>query len=126
MSPFDIWKALDEQNLIGVTEVERISREIAHLLGCKSNKDQEILQCMRERPLSDIMALYSVIVYLDIGPLLSRQCSTKYMQSIGFCRMKLGAEQCNRYPTASYRHLNNSYPIPYWRLYRYQNLKICN
>ncbi|CAD0194781.1 unnamed protein product [Chrysodeixis includens] len=59
MSPFDIWKALDEQSVIEVTEVERISREIARSLGCKTDKDQEVLQCMRERPLSDIMAIYS-------------------------------------------------------------------
>lgn len=63
MSPFDIWKALDDQSVIDVTEVERISREIARSLGCKSDKDQEVLQCMRDRPLSDIMAVFSVILY---------------------------------------------------------------
>lgn len=59
MSPFDIWKAIDGQRVIEVAELERISREIAHTLGCDSDMDQNILRCLRERPLSDIMTLYS-------------------------------------------------------------------
>ena len=67
MSPFDIWKALDEQKVVEATEVERISREIASSLGCDSDTDHEILHCMRERPLSDIMSLYSVILKVIFG-----------------------------------------------------------
>lgn len=63
MSPCDIWKALDEQKVVEASEVERISREIASSLGCNGNTDHEILHCMRERPLTDIMSLYSVIIY---------------------------------------------------------------
>lgn len=60
MSPFDIWKAIDEQKVIEVAEVERISREIAQLLRCDNDTDHEILRCMRERPLADILSIYSV------------------------------------------------------------------
>lgn len=66
MSPFDIWKAIDEQRVIEATEVERVSREIARSLGCNSDKDQEILHCMRERPLSDLLSLYAVIHKFDM------------------------------------------------------------
>ncbi|CAB3240598.1 unnamed protein product [Arctia plantaginis] len=59
MSPFDIWKAMDEQRVIEVAEAERISREIAQLLRCDNDTDQEILRCMRERPLADILSIYS-------------------------------------------------------------------
>lgn len=62
MSPFDIWKIIGEK-VIEVTEVERISRDIAKSLGCNGDTDHEILHCMRERPLSEIMSLYSVIIY---------------------------------------------------------------
>uniref|UniRef100_A0A2H1W623 SFRICE_006852 n=1 Tax=Spodoptera frugiperda TaxID=7108 RepID=A0A2H1W623_SPOFR len=58
MSPFDIWKIIGEK-VIEVTEVERISRDIAKSLGCNGDTDHEILHCMRERPLSEIMSLYS-------------------------------------------------------------------
>ncbi|XP_021188868.3 carboxylesterase 1C [Helicoverpa armigera] len=59
MSPRDIWKAIDESKIVKFSEVERLSREIASSLGCNNNTDNEILHCMRERPLSDLMSLYS-------------------------------------------------------------------
>lgn len=67
MSPVDIWKAIDEQKAIETAEVERVSREIARSLGCNSDTDHEILRCMRERPLSDILSLYSVKSKLHIN-----------------------------------------------------------
>ncbi|KAJ8736387.1 hypothetical protein PYW08_007043 [Mythimna loreyi] len=59
MSPCYIWRAIDEKQVVKASEVERISREIANSLGCNGDTDHEILHCMRERPLSDIMSLYS-------------------------------------------------------------------
>ncbi|XP_022822269.1 carboxylesterase 5A [Spodoptera litura] len=58
MSPFDIWKIIGEK-VVEVTQVERMSREIAKALGCNGDTDHEILHCMRERPLSELMSLYS-------------------------------------------------------------------
>ncbi|CAG9796630.1 unnamed protein product [Diatraea saccharalis] len=59
MSPRDIWKAVDENKTVNSTEVEELSRKVAQSLGCSSNIDQEILHCMRERPLANIVSLYS-------------------------------------------------------------------
>lgn len=60
MSPRNIWKTLDKDIDVNATEVERISLEMARILGCTSDVDQEILQCMRARSIADIMSLYSV------------------------------------------------------------------
>lgn len=66
MSPIDIWKAIDEQKVVEASEVERISREIASVLGCNGDTDHEILHCMRERPVSEITSLYSVILKVNM------------------------------------------------------------
>ncbi|XP_072943817.1 acetylcholinesterase-like [Epargyreus clarus] len=55
MSPRDAWKILDKHISLNTSEVEKISREIASFLGCSSKSDREILQCMRARPVSDIV-----------------------------------------------------------------------
>lgn len=60
MSPQNIWKTLDKDIDVNATEVERISLEMARTLGCTSDIDHEILQCMRARSIADIMYLYSV------------------------------------------------------------------
>jgi hypothetical protein len=62
MSPRDIWKAVDENKRVGANEIEEISRKMALALGCTSTVDEEILHCMRERPLADIVSLYSVLI----------------------------------------------------------------
>ncbi|XP_075972368.1 acetylcholinesterase [Anticarsia gemmatalis] len=66
MSPANIWKAIDEQKGVEGAEVERMSRQIAHSLGCHNNLDQEILRCMRERPLSDILTVFSNDTWLKV------------------------------------------------------------
>lgn len=60
MSPRDIWKTIDKEFDLNVTETERISRELIRSLRCHSNADQEILQCMRARPLAEVLSAYSV------------------------------------------------------------------
>lgn len=60
MSPLNIWRTLDKDTDVNATEVERISLQMARSLGCSSDIDQEILQCMRARSIADIMSLYSV------------------------------------------------------------------
>lgn len=60
MSPNDIWRALGDDMPFNATDAVKVSRELARSLGCTSAIDQEILRCMRTRPLSDIVALYSV------------------------------------------------------------------
>ncbi|KAL4712692.1 hypothetical protein ACJJTC_007989, partial [Scirpophaga incertulas] len=59
MSPRELWKAVDDTQSINASNIEQISREIASSLGCKSKEDQEILRCMREQSLTDIISLYS-------------------------------------------------------------------
>ncbi|XP_026319419.1 carboxylesterase 1C [Hyposmocoma kahamanoa] len=61
MSPLNIWRTLDKDIDVNATEVERISLEMARSLGCSSDTDQEILQCMRARSIADIMSLYSKV-----------------------------------------------------------------
>lgn len=60
MSPLNIWRTLDKDTDVNATEVERISLQMARSLGCSSDIDQEILQCMRAQSIADIMSLYSV------------------------------------------------------------------
>lgn len=60
MAPRYIWKAVDEGRAINATQMELVSRKIAQSAGCMSEFDQEILHCLRDRPLSDIMSIYSV------------------------------------------------------------------
>ncbi|KAL0901557.1 hypothetical protein ABMA27_006782 [Loxostege sticticalis] len=59
MAPRYVWKAVDEGRAVNATEMEVVSRKIARSAGCVSEYDQEILHCLRDRPLSDIMSLYS-------------------------------------------------------------------
>ncbi|RVE40991.1 hypothetical protein evm_014359 [Chilo suppressalis] len=59
MSPREIWKAVDESKAVNASEIEQLSRSAAKMLGCTSTIDQEILHCMRERPVADIVSLYS-------------------------------------------------------------------
>ncbi|XP_047985334.1 pyrethroid hydrolase Ces2a isoform X1 [Leguminivora glycinivorella] len=59
MSPRDIWHALGEDMHYNATDAEKVSRELARSLGCTSVVDLEILRCLRGRPLSDILAVYS-------------------------------------------------------------------
>ncbi|KAI8438461.1 hypothetical protein MSG28_010971 [Choristoneura fumiferana] len=59
MSPHDIWRALGEDVQFNATDAVKVSHELARSLGCTSAIDQEILRCIRTRPLSDIVALYS-------------------------------------------------------------------
>ncbi|XP_028156079.1 carboxylesterase 4A [Ostrinia furnacalis] len=59
MAPRYIWKAVDEGRAVNATEMEQVSRKIAQSTGCMSEYDQEILHCMRDKPLFDIMSLYS-------------------------------------------------------------------
>lgn len=61
MSPRDIWKAVDEGKDKNASEIEQVSRKIARTLGCTSETDEEILHCMQDRPLSDILSVYSVL-----------------------------------------------------------------
>ncbi|KAG6440565.1 hypothetical protein O3G_MSEX001330 [Manduca sexta] len=58
MSPQYIWEIIDEQNASNASEVEKISREIANALGCQSESDLEILNCMRSRPMPNILSVY--------------------------------------------------------------------
>ncbi|XP_059050456.1 carboxylesterase 1C [Achroia grisella] len=59
MSPRDPWKIVDEGYNLDAKDAIRISRELAHRLGCASTIDQEILNCMRTLSIMDIMTLYS-------------------------------------------------------------------
>ncbi|KAJ0182542.1 hypothetical protein K1T71_001911 [Dendrolimus kikuchii] len=58
MSPRGLWKAIDDQNVVSASDLEKLSREIAFKLGCNTTNDQEILHCMRSRPLANIFATY--------------------------------------------------------------------
>lgn len=60
MSPIDIWKLIDEQRNTDAFKADNSSRKIALSLGCNSKLEQDILNCMRTRPLSDILMTYSV------------------------------------------------------------------
>ncbi|XP_049878324.1 carboxylesterase 1C [Pectinophora gossypiella] len=66
MSPRNIWKTIDKELDVNSTATERLSLEMARSLGCASDVDQEILQCMRTRPLADIMALYSKVNWSNV------------------------------------------------------------
>lgn len=110
MSPFDIWKIIGEK-VIEVTEVERISRDIAKSLGCNGDTDHEILHCMRERPLSEIMSLYSVIIYCVFFNAYAYFTACVYFNHLSSFRTIPGIELCNRFLTIFYQNLNNSYQI---------------
>lgn len=60
MSPIDIWKLIDEQRDKDVLKASDSSRKVALSLGCTSTLDEDILNCMRTRSLSDILSTYSV------------------------------------------------------------------
>lgn len=60
MSPRDIWKAVDDGKVVSASEIERVSRKIADLLGCTRDSDEEILHCLQDKPLSDILSIYKV------------------------------------------------------------------
>lgn len=60
MSPQDIWRIIDERKTINSTQLEIISRQVARNLGCNSDIDQEIVNCMRALPYTDIISSYSV------------------------------------------------------------------
>lgn len=60
MSPRGLWKAIDDQSVVVASDLEKLSREIAFKLGCNTSNDQEILHCMRSRPLANIFATYLV------------------------------------------------------------------
>ncbi|KAI5640549.1 carboxylesterase family domain-containing protein [Phthorimaea operculella] len=66
MSPRNMWKPLDKDSIINANDTERVSLEMARMLGCFSDIDQEILQCMRAKPLADIMTLYSKVNWSDV------------------------------------------------------------
>ncbi|KOB63860.1 Carboxylesterase [Operophtera brumata] len=66
MSPIDIWKLIDEHRDSDAIKADHTSREVALSLGCTSKLDLEILNCMRTRPLSDILSVYSVNTYLPV------------------------------------------------------------
>lgn len=69
MSPKNPWKILeDNYNYANVTE--KTSREVAQIFGCEGKSDKEIVLCMRARPLSDIMTLYSVRTIYIISQLI--------------------------------------------------------
>ncbi|XP_053616535.1 acetylcholinesterase [Plodia interpunctella] len=66
MSPKNPWKIL-EDNYKYANVTEKTSREVAQIFGCEGKSDKEIVLCMRARPLSDIMTLYSNASW---GPML--------------------------------------------------------
>lgn len=60
MSPQNIWKAIGKQTSYNSSTVEMLSQRIVEFLGCSSNSHNDILQCMKSKPLTDIMALNTV------------------------------------------------------------------
>lgn len=60
MSPQNIWKAIEKSIPQNNSLAETLSRKIVHSLGCSNNNDNEILQCLKIRSLTDLMALYKV------------------------------------------------------------------
>lgn len=57
MSPQNIWKAIGKQTSFNSSTVEMLSQRIVEFLGCSSNSLNDILQCMKTKSLTDIMAL---------------------------------------------------------------------
>ncbi|CAH0724848.1 unnamed protein product, partial [Brenthis ino] len=60
MSPQNVWKAIEKSIPQNNSLPETLSRKIIHSLGCSNSNDNEILQCLKIRSLTDLMALYKV------------------------------------------------------------------
>lgn len=61
MSPNDIWRTVTQKDIVAAQEIKRLNLEYASNLACTSSSPDEILECLRSRPLEDIINVYKVI-----------------------------------------------------------------
>ncbi|CAH2102562.1 unnamed protein product [Euphydryas editha] len=59
MSPQYIWKAIEIDNVSENFNLEKISRSIAESLGCLSDRESEILQCLKGQSLTSLLSQYT-------------------------------------------------------------------
>lgn len=61
MSPQYIWKAIEKDNVQENNNLEVISRSVAGSLGCLSERESEILHCLKMKSLASLLSQYTVI-----------------------------------------------------------------
>ncbi|XP_045486302.1 pyrethroid hydrolase Ces2a [Pieris rapae] len=59
MSPTNMWQGIYENRSVTAGEQAKVSKEIARAMGCVNFRDEDILQCMKDKPLEEITKLFA-------------------------------------------------------------------
>lgn len=66
MSPRYIWRAIEDEDGAS-NELENISRKMASELRCVAESDDKVVQCLRGRPLAEILDFLNKVWKLQLS-----------------------------------------------------------